>query len=116
MHEGILGSNLLQLVALGIQLLPEHILEFLDSLSGDGRDEDHRQIGRQRFAEHLDKLIIEKVALGDGEHTVLVEHLWVEVLQLAQQHLVFLLDIVGIAGNHEEEQRVALYVAQESQT
>ena len=47
---------------------------------------------------------------------MLVEHLWVEVLQLAQQNLVFLLDIVGIARNHEKEQRVALNVAQESQT
>ena len=47
---------------------------------------------------------------------MLVEHLWVEVLQLAQQHLVFLLDVVGIAWNHEEEQRVALDVSQESQS
>ena len=47
---------------------------------------------------------------------MLVEHFRVEVLQLAQQYLVFLLDIVGIARNHEEEQGVALDVSEESQS
>lgn len=74
-----------------------------------------RSVGRVSFS-HLDELLVQQVTLGDGEHAMLVEHLWVEVLQLAQQHLVFLLDVVGIAWNHEEEQRVALDVSQESRS
>ena len=47
---------------------------------------------------------------------MLIEHLGIKILQLAQEHLIFLLDVVGIAWYHEEEQRVALDVTEESQT
>ena len=70
----------------------------------------------QRLREHLYELVVEHVALGDGEYPLLVEHLGVECSKLVEQNLVFLLDVVGIGRNHEEQQRVALDVAQEAQT
>ena len=47
---------------------------------------------------------------------MLVKHLWIEVLQFAQQYFIFFLDVVSIARNHEEQQRVALNMTEESQT
>ena len=45
---------------------------------------------------------------------MLVEHLWIEVLQLTEQHLIFFLDIIGITRYHEEQERVALNMTEES--
>ena len=116
MHEGILGSNLLQLIALRVQFLPEYILQILNALSGNRRNEDYRKVGRKSILQHLDEFIIQEITLGNGKHTVLIEHLRIEILQLAQQYLIFLLDIIGIARYHKEQQGVALDMAQESQT
>ena len=115
MNKRIFGSNLLKLVALRIEFLPEHVLQFLDTLSGNRRDEDHRKIGRQSFLEHFNQFFVEQIALGNSQHAMLVEHLWIEVLQFAQQYFIFFLDVVSIARNHEEQQRVALNMAEESQ-
>ena len=47
---------------------------------------------------------------------MLVEHLGIEVGKLVEQYLVFLLYVVGITRHHEEQQGVALDVAQETES
>ncbi len=44
-HEGILSRDLLQFVAFAVEFFPQHILQLIESVPGDRRDEDHRQIG-----------------------------------------------------------------------
>ena len=47
---------------------------------------------------------------------MLVEHAGIEAAEFAQEDFVFAFDVVGVAGHHEEQQRVALNVAQKTQT
>ena len=47
---------------------------------------------------------------------MLGEHVGVELLQLVEQYLVFVLDVIGIARHHEEQQRVALDMSQKAQS
>ena len=47
---------------------------------------------------------------------MLVEHFRVEVLKLVKQDFVLFLYVVSVARHHEQQQGVALYVAQEAQT
>ena len=47
---------------------------------------------------------------------MLVEHFRIELTQFIEQDVVFLVDIVGIAGNHKEQQRITLYMPQETQS
>ena len=68
------------------------------------------------LAHFLNQLVVEHVALGDGEHASLVGKVGVKLLQLVEQDVVFLLDVVGIGRNHEEQHGVTLDVAQEAQT
>lgn len=35
-HKGVLGGNLLELVALGVEPLPEDILQLVNALTGNG--------------------------------------------------------------------------------
>ena len=66
------------------------------------------------MAEHLHQFLVEKIALSDGQDAVLVEHLGIELAKLVEEDVIFLEDIVGITGNHEEQQGVALDMTQET--
>ena len=115
-HQRVFGCDVCQLVALAVELTPQDVLELGQSLAGDGRDEHHGEVVGQSLAQHVDKLVVEQVALGDRQHAVLVEHLGVELLQFLEQHFIFALDIDGVAGHHEEQQRVAFDVAEKAQS
>ena len=116
MHEGVSGNDTCYLVALRVEFLPENILEFVKSLTRNGRDKHHLKIIRQCLFQHLDKLIVKKITLCDGKHTMLLEHLWIELLKLIEQELILLLYVVSITGHHEEQQGVALNMAKETKT
>ena len=47
---------------------------------------------------------------------MLREHLGIELLQLVEQDFILAADVIGVAGHHEEQQRVALDVTKETQT
>ena len=104
MHESVFRGDLLELVTLRIEFTPKHILQLLDTLSGNRGYEDYRQIVRQVFLQHLYQLLIEQIAFGNSQHAMFVKHLWIEVSQLAKKHFVFLLDIIGITWHHEEQE------------
>ena len=65
--------------------------------------------------EHFHQLFVKQVTLGNGEHTLFAEHVGIEGGKLIEQDIVLLADIVGVTGNHEEQQRVALDVTKKSQ-
>ena len=73
-----------------------------------------RKVVGKVFRKHLLQFLVEKVVLGDSKDALFVEQLGIEVAQLAKQNFVFMLDIVRIAGHHEEEQGVTLDVSQEA--
>ena len=116
MDEGVGGGDDLQFVRLGVELTPQHILQFLETEARHGRDEDDGQVLGQGGAEHVDEFLVEQVALRYSKHAVLREHLGIELLQLVEQDFIFAADVIGVAGNHEEQQRVALDVTKEAQT
>ena len=45
-----------------------------------------------------------------------VEHTWIKARKFVEQHFIFSLDVVGVARHHKEKERVALNVAEETQT
>ena len=67
------------------------------------------------MAEHLHEFLVEQIALGDCQYAVFVEHLRIELAELVEQDVVFLIDIIGIAGYHKEQQGIALNMAEEAQ-
>ena len=75
-----------------------------------------RNVLGQFLGQHIHELLVQQVAFGDGQYALLVQQFGVEGAHLAQQDVVFLGYGVGVTGHHEEQQRVALDVAQESQS
>ena len=47
---------------------------------------------------------------------MLAEHVGIELAQLVEQKFILALYVVGVAGHHEEQQRVALDVSEESKS
>ena len=109
-------GNALQFVAFGVELCPEQVFEFGDVVTCNGADEDDGEVVGEILTEHFHEFFVEQVALGDGKDAVLVEQPFVETSHFVEQDFVFALDVVGVAGYHEEQERVALNVAEESQT
>ena len=109
-------GNALEFVAFGVELGPEQVFEFGDVVAGNGTDEDDGEVVGKIFTEHFHEFFVEEVALGHGKDAVLVEQSFVETSHFVEQNLVFALDVVGVAGHHEEQERVALDVAKESQS
>ena len=72
MYERVLGSNVSQLVTLAVELAPQDVLQFAESLTGNGRDEHHGKVVGQRIAQHVYQLGIQQVALGNGQHAMLI--------------------------------------------
>ena len=68
------------------------------------------------FIDFLDEFVVEHVALRDGEYAVLVEQLGVKLGKLVEQDFIFLGDVVGIGGHHEQQHGVTFDVAEESQS
>lgn len=108
-------GNALQFVAFGVELGPEQVFEFGDVVTCNGADENDREVVGKIFTEHFHEFFVEEVALGDGKDAVLVEQPFIETSDFVEQNFVFALDVVAVAGNHEEQERVALNVAEESQ-
>ena len=73
-------------------------------------------VGRECRLDLILQLLVEHVALGDCQHPLLVDELGVETAQLLKQHLIFLGDVVGVGGDHEQQHGVTLDMAQEPQT
>ncbi len=109
-------GNALEFVAFGVELCPEQVFEFGDVVTCNGADEDDGEVVGKILTEHFHEFFVEEVALGDGKDAVLVEQSFVETSHFVEQNLVFALDVVGVAGYHEEQKRVALDVAEESQS
>ena len=82
MYKTVLSRQGSEFVALGIEFAPQHIFQFVKSQTGYCGDEYDGQILRQCFLQHLNKLLIEKVTLGHCQDAMLVEHLWIKLLQL----------------------------------
>ena len=70
----------------------------------NGADEDDGEVVGKIFTEHFHEFFVEEVALGDGKDAVLVEQSFVETSDFVEQNLVFALDVVGVAGYHEEQE------------
>ena len=66
--------------------------------------------------QQFNEFLVQQVAFRDGQDTVLVEHFRVELLQFIEQDLILLPDVVRIARHHEEQQGVALDMAEEPQS
>lgn len=109
-------GNALEFVAFGVELGPEQVFEFGDVVTCNGADEDDGEVVGEILTEHFHEFFVEEVALGDGKDAVLVEQPFVETSHFVEQDFVFAFDVVGVAGYHEEQERVALNVAEESQT
>lgn len=109
-------GNVLEFVAFGVELCPEQVFEFGDVVTCNGTDEDDGKVVGKILTEHFHEFFVEEVALGNGKDAVLVEQPFVETSHFVEQDFVFALDVVGVAGYHEEQERVALNVAEESQT
>ena len=109
-------GNALEFVAFGVELGPEQVFEFGDVVTCNGADEDDGEVVGEILTEHFHEFFVEEVALGDGKDAVLVEQPFVETSHFVEQDFVFALDVVGVAGYHEEQKRVALDVAEESQS
>ena len=116
MDERVGGGDDLQFVRLGVELTPQHILQFLEAEARHGRDEDDGQVCWQGGAKHVDEFLVEQVALRHSEYAMLREHLGIELLQLVEQDFILAADVIGVAGHHEEQQGVALDVTKEAQT
>ena len=85
-------------------------------IAADRRDEDRRYILRQQGAHLLLELLVNHIALGDGEQSLLIQKFGVVLRELAQQDVVVVLDVVAVGRDHKEQHRVTLDVAQESCT
>ena len=109
-------GNALEFVAFGVELCPEQVFEFGDVVTCNGADEDDGEVVGKIFTEHIHEFFVEEVTLGDGKDAVLVEQSFVETSHFVEQNLVFALDVVGVTGHHEKQERVALDVAKESQS
>ena len=109
-------GNALEFVAFGVELCPKQVFEFGDVVTCNGADEDDGKVVGKILTEHFHEFFVEEIALGDGKDAVLVEQSFVETSHFVEQNLVFALDVVGVAGHHEEQKRVALDVAKESQS
>ena len=116
MHNGAALAHRLQLVAFAVQFLPQHVLELLNALPRYGTDEAHGEVVGQFGPEHVNEFVVKEVAFRHSQYAVLVEHAGVELFQFAQQDAVFLGNMVGVAGHHEEEKGVTLNVAQKAQS
>ena len=116
MYESITCNDTCNLIAFRIEFLPKYVLQFFKSLPRNSGDKHYLKIIRQRFLQHLDKLIVKQVALGDSQNTMFLKHLWIELFQLIKQKLIFLLDIISITRNHEQQQGVALNMTKETKT
>ena len=68
----------------------------------------------QVLGKHLYELIVQQIAFRNGQHPLLVEHFGVECGQFVQQYLIFFPDVLRVAGHHEQQQRVALDMTQET--
>ena len=115
MYQGIFRKNGSELVALGIQFPPQHILQFVESHIGNRRYKDHREVVRQCLLQHLDEFRIQQVTFRDGKDTVLVEQFRIKLCEFVEQDIILLLDVVRVTRHHEEQQRVTLDMAQEAQ-
>ena len=109
-------GNALEFVAFGVEFCPKQVFEFGDVVTCNGADEDDGKVVGKILTEHFHEFFVEEIALGDGKDAVLVEQSFVETSHFVEQNLVFALDVVGVAGHHEEQKRVALDVAKESQS
>ena len=65
-YKTVLSRQGSELVALGIELIPQHILQLFQAKTCHSRDKHHRQILRQGFFQHLNEFIVEQVTLGDS--------------------------------------------------
>ncbi len=110
------GGGVGGLALAGVELLPEEVLELGDVESGDGGDEEVWQVGGEVGFQHLHEFVVEEIGLGDGQHALLVEELGVVGGELAQQHFVVVADVIGVAGDHKQEQGVALDMAQKAES
>ena len=90
----------------------------MESLLSDGTDEDDWYVVGQAFAEHVLEFVVagEEVALGDGQHTSLVKEVRVELGEFSEQHIILMTYVVRIGGHHEEQKRIALDMAQETES
>ena len=103
MHQCVFGKDVLEFVALAVQLLPQDVFELVQSLPRNGRDKHCGKIVGKGFAQHLNEFFVQQIALGDGQDAMFVVELRVEVVELFQQNLIFFLDVVGIAGHHKKQ-------------
>ena len=66
------------LVALGVECLPEEVFQGVEAHTLNGRDEDMRHVLRQGRFNFSHQLLVQHVALGYGQHPLLVQHFGVE--------------------------------------
>ena len=102
-------------IVLAVDLAPQYILEFGQSLTCDSRNKEVRDALRQCLFNFLTELVVEHVGLGDGQDAVLDLEVGIELAELLEQDLVFTGYVIGIGGHKEQKHGIALYVAQEPQ-
>lgn len=100
--------------SLTLQGFPEHILQPGDIQPRNRRNKDRGNAFGQVGFHLLDQLLVQHVALGDGQQTLLVEQFGIVLRQFAQQDFVIAPDVVAVGGNHEQQHRIALDMAQEA--
>ena len=92
------------------------VLQLGYALAADGADEYRLDAFRQVAFELFLHVFIHHVALGDGQKTLLVQQFGIVFLQFVEQHMVLLGNLQLFAADHEEQNRVSLDVAQETQS
>ena len=83
-------------------------------VAADRGDKYRGNILRQQRAHLLLQLLVNHIALGDRQQSLLVQEFGVVLRELAQQNIVILLNIIAIGRNHKQQHRISLDVAQEA--
>lgn len=93
--------------------MPQEVFQLGDALTRDGGDKYVRN-GREGRLDMVAKLAVKEVGLADGQQSAFIEELGVVLAKFLEEDVVLAVDVVGVGGDEEKEDGVALDVTEES--
>ena len=86
-----------------MQLFPDEVFQFCNSLLGYGRYECSRKVGGEFFGDGFFQFVIKQVRLGNGQYPFLIQQFGIVQLQLIEEYLILFANIIGIRRNQKEQ-------------